>query len=136
MIDLANKFSSPLPLPDTLLRGAIQKPSKHTVLLTGATGALGAHILHSLNILPGISQVYCLVRSSSAENALSRVNESLSARRKPTISPSDDKIICLPSKIGKEYLGLSEKHFVDLAGKVTLIIHVIILYPSICNILS
>jgi thioester reductase-like protein len=47
------------------------------VLLTGATGSLGAHLLHQLLQVPGVEKVYCLNRGS---NPQARTRESLELR--------------------------------------------------------
>ena len=128
MLDLVTQFSNPITLPEVdEVQELVFKSSRHTVLLTGATGALGAHILDLLNQSFEIKQVFCLVRASSHQNALSRVNESLVLRRKPTIGPSDTKISCLPSELGETNLGLSQIVFTRLIKTVTLIIHVCLL---------
>ncbi|KAK6834999.1 hypothetical protein PG987_009693 [Apiospora arundinis] len=60
--------------------GILPQPEKETVILTGATGALGAHILHQLLQDPQVSKIYCLVRSSSpiwnAKEAIPRLVQS------------------------------------------------------------
>lgn len=52
-----------------------------TVVLTGATGALGSHLLSSLLFESSTDDVVCLVRASSDEHARKRVADSLSARK-------------------------------------------------------
>jgi thioester reductase-like protein/aryl carrier-like protein len=44
-----------------------ERPSKHTVILTGSTGSLGSQVLKTLVQRPKIEQVYCLDRSDDAE---------------------------------------------------------------------
>jgi thioester reductase-like protein len=43
-----------------------ERPSKHTVILTGSTGSLGSQVLKTLVQRPEIEQVYCLDRSDDA----------------------------------------------------------------------
>ena len=80
MTTLINRYSKAFPnhtsgnLPST--------PDQQLILLTGATGSLGAHILAQLLPLPHIKHVYCPIRSSSSEiSPLARLLTSLSARR-------------------------------------------------------
>ncbi|KAL8873605.1 MAG: hypothetical protein Q9174_000953 [Haloplaca sp. 1 TL-2023] len=112
------------------------------VVLTGATGALGAHILHFLRSTPTVSQVTCLVRGASALAAHERVSKSLVARGKPPLGPfapqstapagtpppseefpEDVKIQCIQATLSHPLLGLSPSDHRHLAEKTTMIIH-------------
>ena len=92
-------------------------------LLTGATGALGAHILDQLRSDPTISEVICLVRAAHSYAAQNRVTKSLLQRRKAPLRPGSLKVGCLVAKIGESRLGLSEDEYDRLARRVTVIIH-------------
>ncbi|KAL8895047.1 MAG: hypothetical protein Q9192_003881 [Flavoplaca navasiana] len=113
-------------------------------LLTGATGALGAHILHSLRSNPSISQIICLVRASSPLAAHERVSKSLIARGKPGLEPfsstpptaedlsstgstdlatAKPSITCLPCTLSQLNLGISSDKYANLANTTNLIIH-------------
>ena len=92
-------------------------------LLTGATGALGAHILDQLRSDPGISEVICLVRATHSYAAQNRVTKSLLQRRKAPLRPGSLKVGCLVAKIGEPRLGLSEDEYDRLARRITVVIH-------------
>ncbi|KAL8718586.1 MAG: hypothetical protein Q9181_008180, partial [Wetmoreana brouardii] len=115
-------------------------------LLTGATGALGAHILQLLRSTSTITHITCLVRAASTLAAHERVSKSLIARGKPGLSPhstpdppsrhpanssqttSNDTtpyaaIECIPCTLSDPYLGLSLATYTRLARKTTLVIH-------------
>ncbi|KAH9827860.1 Acetyl CoA synthetase-like [Teratosphaeria destructans] len=52
--------------------------SNHSVVvLTGATGFIGSHILHNLLQEPAVAQVHCLVRAPDSASASERIIESL-----------------------------------------------------------
>ncbi|KAL8703656.1 MAG: hypothetical protein Q9201_003168 [Fulgogasparrea decipioides] len=116
------------------------------VLLTGATGALGAHILHLLRSSPTVSHIHCLVRAASPVAAHERVSKSLTARGKPGLPPfsvsnpaskhpdssskssSNDttpkaRIECIPCTLSEPHLGLSPVTYTRLARTMTLLIH-------------
>ncbi|KAL9601196.1 MAG: hypothetical protein Q9219_002696 [cf. Caloplaca sp. 3 TL-2023] len=115
------------------------------VLLTGATGALGAHILHLLRSSSTTSQITCLVRAASPLAAHERVSKSLIARGKQELPPFSDlqeslshssastlnstseanptRIICLPTTFSHPALGLDRQRYIHLARTTTLIIH-------------
>jgi thioester reductase-like protein len=92
--------------------------------LTGATGALGAHILNQLLDDPNVSKVYCLVRGA---DALGRVFESLKARGLNLPAPDSPQVRKLKAfatdNVGAPHLGLSIEGYEELASSATLIIH-------------
>lgn len=91
------------------------------VILTGATGALGAHILDFLRS-SCTSSIICLVRASCQEAANERVNKSLTQRQKASLTASKN-ISCFPVKISEPQLGLSQGDYTFLVQNTTLIIH-------------
>ncbi|KAL9578897.1 MAG: hypothetical protein Q9212_005424, partial [Teloschistes hypoglaucus] len=116
------------------------------VILTGATGSLGAHILHLLRFSPSIlpshkiSSITCLVRAASSLAAHERVSKSLIARAKPGLPPFDSssssenitngdssrsgpRVDCVPCTLSSPTLGLEPTTYLHLARKTTLIIH-------------
>ena len=108
--------------------------TRGVVVLTGATGALGAHILSQLRSSPHVSKIHCLVRAASLNAAHERVSKSLLARNKaPLDENSTSKILCHPCKLSDSTLGLAssstdvneavEDLYSDLARRTTLIIH-------------
>ncbi|KAI0115955.1 acetyl-CoA synthetase-like protein [Nemania sp. FL0031] len=94
------------------------------VVLTGATGALGAHILSQLLDDPRVAQVCCLVRGSDAPK---RVSTSLEERGLPL--PENDaaraqKLVVLSTdNFGAPNLGLRPEEYAKLQNSATLIIH-------------
>ncbi|SPO05575.1 related to NRPS-like enzyme [Cephalotrichum gorgonifer] len=103
-------------------RGARQ--GQH-VILTGATGSLGAHILAKLALSTGAVTVYCLVRASSNVHAQSRVEQSLRERRLRDKFPErlPENIVCLAADMSDPTLGLGQWLFSKLARKVDSVYH-------------
>ncbi|KAI1268286.1 acetyl-CoA synthetase-like protein [Xylariaceae sp. FL1019] len=99
------------------------KARKEVVVLTGATGALGAHILHQLLADPGVEEVYCLVRGNDPSG---RVNNSLKQRGLAVIGNNASraaKLTTLSTKdFGEPCLGLTAEEYAALRS-TTLIIH-------------
>lgn len=117
-IDLVRKFSTfdnPPQLKD--------ESSPQLVVLTGATGSLGAHILEVLRGSPTISQIICLVRGETEDHCKARVSEALASRKLPTLADSD-KIHCLPSKLGSPGLGLAQEVLEKIRDESVCFIHV------------
>ena len=106
----------------------VGKSGGEVVVLTGATGALGAHILDQLRSNLRISKIHCLVRAASLHAARERVSKSLVARRKAPLDTSEDIICCHPCKLSDRHLGLTSSTeypdlYCDLADSTTVIIH-------------
>ncbi|KAE9366838.1 putative NRPS-like enzyme [Stipitochalara longipes BDJ] len=103
--------------------GQGKAPERNVVLLTGATGSLGSHILTQIIKLPSVSKVYCLLRTtSSAQTAIERLNEALEERPSNQIS-SASEVHPLLSDLTKPDLGLSAPVFQTLQAETTHIIH-------------
>ncbi|KAK8133359.1 male sterility protein-domain-containing protein [Apiospora sp. TS-2023a] len=86
-----------------------------TVVLTGATGALGAHILHHLLRDPNIRRIYCLLRAQIPAAAHERVSHSLSKRGLTALDAWDEahwienRVACLPSELDRPDFGLAPR---------------------------
>ncbi|KAK9454606.1 male sterility protein [Dipodascopsis uninucleata] len=95
------------------------------ILVTGATGSLGAHILSVLVRLPAVKKVYALVRAASTADAEVRVVSSLIERKiYHSMSLTDrQKIVSIPSDLSKPDLGLSPAMHEDILKCITKVIH-------------
>ena len=129
MRDLVQEFSSFLnesvtyvgPGPPSSISST--SSSSEVVILTGATGALGAHILSLLRNSSHVSEIHCLIRAASPTAATERVSKSLLARKKAPLSSTSSKITCHACKLSDPALGLSPSTYKDLASRTTTIIH-------------
>ena len=100
--------------------------SKHlnqpqAILLTGATGLLGCHLLSEL-LRNSKANIYCLVRSSHAEVGEERISKSLQAYNLAQ-EVDRSRIIPLVGDLGQPLLGLSAETFQELASKIDVIYH-------------
>ena len=105
------------------LTNELKSSRRAVVILTGATGALGAHILAGLLDSPQVSIVHCLVRAASRKAAEERVFKALRARRKLDIEMGSPRISCHPFKLSDSLLGLEENLYNSLALHATVVIH-------------
>ncbi|CAM3365294.1 amino acid adenylation domain-containing protein [Kibdelosporangium persicum] len=100
------------------------------VLLTGATGFIGAHLLVQL-LRTTQATIVCPVRARDAAHARRRVLANLARYDLPT--DSADRLECVPGDIAEPGLGLTPGRFTGLSGSLDLIIHsaaqVNFLYP-------
>jgi thioester reductase-like protein len=97
-----------------------------TIILTGATGALGAHIFDQYRRKGNIRKIYCLIRSSDEHAASERVNKALSQRQLQSLRGSLDAapVVVLPAVLGDPRLGLDDAQYEKLASEATIIMHV------------
>jgi thioester reductase-like protein len=108
--------------------GQREDGKKHdVVVLTGATGALGAHILDLLQKTETTKKVYCLVRGADEHAAKERVSKALEQRGLTSLLTSDktnEEVEVIPAQLSDARLGLSDELYNKLAKEVTCIIHV------------
>ncbi|KAL8645201.1 MAG: hypothetical protein Q9210_006841, partial [Variospora velana] len=97
--------------------GSKSFPEKHTVVLTGATGGLGAHLLSRLCSNDSVAKVYCLLRGP---NPLSRLRNSLADRN---LNLDTSKTTALTTDLSSRALGLNEATHAEIRSSVTHIIH-------------
>ena len=91
-----------------------------TVLLTGATGFLGAFLLRRL-LDSTRATVVCLVRAADPDGAHRRIRETLAAYRIP--AEGLDRVTVLPGDLEQPLLGLPPRVFDELAATVDVIHH-------------
>ena len=94
--------------------------SPREVLLTGATGFLGAHLLSEL-LAATDARVWCLVRARDESEALRRIAQS--AERYELPPPSAGRVAPLPGDLAQPGLGLSDTRFRALARGLDIIYH-------------
>ncbi|KAB2571366.1 Non-canonical non-ribosomal peptide synthetase FUB8 [Lasiodiplodia theobromae] len=122
MRDLVAKYSSSLPAFTP--SNPLPAPDTDTVLLTGATGSLGAHILAQLLPQPHITKIYTLVRAPSPDAAHARVLASLQTRHlSPDPALLAAKLVALPADLSQPTLGLDAATYETLRTTLTSAIH-------------
>ncbi|WVQ83357.1 hypothetical protein IAT38_005496 [Cryptococcus sp. DSM 104549] len=97
--------------------------NSHVVVLTGATGSLGAHILDQLVRRPDVRKVVCLSRAKSHDDSLQRVQDSLSQRLRILSPESEAKIVSFAADVNREDLGLASEEYETLRTETTAVIH-------------
>ncbi|MBD0838234.1 type I polyketide synthase [Streptomyces sp. TRM68416] len=93
----------------------------HHVLLTGATGFLGAYLLDELLATTG-AVVHCLVRCDEPAAGLARVRQNLE-QYLPWREDAEKRIRVVPGDLAKPRLGLSQEDFERLAGSLDAVYH-------------
>ncbi len=91
------------------------------VLLTGATGFVGAFLLRDL-LRDSAATIYCLVRADDPQMGMARIKQNMA-----TYGLWDEglaaRVIAVPGDLGRLRFGLSETRFRELARKIDMIIH-------------
>ncbi|KAK4916127.1 hypothetical protein LTR66_017038, partial [Elasticomyces elasticus] len=102
-----------------------RQTSTQTVIVTGVTGSLGAHVVAQLLLNPDVTEVCCLVRASDTVSARRRVLRSMNDRSVLHGIPLDArrKIVVYPSDLSKPDLGLGQQVYDRLTETAVSIIH-------------
>ncbi|MFE9581762.1 amino acid adenylation domain-containing protein [Nocardia sp. NPDC006044] len=99
---------------------AVAPPTTGEVLLTGATGFVGAFLLREL-LARTDSRVHCLVRADSREEGLARLAATFDSYELPR--DSFDRVVPVLGDLAAPRLGLSEKQFLLLGRTIDAIYH-------------
>src|ERR1700677_150522 len=89
-----------------------------TVLLTGATGFIGAYLLDAL-LASGVGRVYCLVRAADEAEARRRLASTSAASALPA---PDHRVVAVPGDLAAPGLGLETAAYARLAADVDAIV--------------
>jgi nucleoside-diphosphate-sugar epimerase len=92
---------------------------RSTVVLTGATGSLGAHFLHNLLQEPSVGRVICLNRAAGKGSPMDRQRLALSTRGLPLRDDAWQRVVVHATNTAAPHLGLSEAQYEQLAADVT-----------------
>ncbi|MGW0872892.1 amino acid adenylation domain-containing protein [Streptomyces sp. NPDC002740] len=121
-------------LPRTLLADAVLDPgvrpgdgpraggTPERILLTGATGFVGVHLLAELLTGTG-AEIVCTVRAPSPAAATERVRRALDAHRISLTDAAHDRVTAIPADLARPRLGLDDEEFTELAGTCDTILH-------------
>jgi myxalamid-type nonribosomal peptide synthetase MxaA len=102
-----------------LPRGDFANPRR--ILLTGATGYLGAFLLEQI-LARTCATVYCLIRANDASHGMEKLKTSMSKYQLWNDAYAD-RLVALPGDLGKPQLGLNSEQWNELAEQVDLIYH-------------
>ncbi|WP_369031395.1 amino acid adenylation domain-containing protein [Streptomyces adonidis] len=122
-------------LPATLLADTVLDPdihpgdvapradsAPHRILLTGATGFVGVHLLAEL-LTSTTAEIVCLVRAPGPAEATARVQLALETHRLDLPAAARARITTIPADLARPQLGLTDGTFADLARTCTAILH-------------
>ena len=94
------------------------------ILLTGATGFLGTHILKELILNPNIDNIYCLVREKNNKTPAQRIEKIINIFFEQNIKElANKKIKIVNGNFIYDNLNLSITDYNNLLQKITTVIH-------------
>ena len=122
--DQTPEFHKDLSLADTITASSQLQKMTHPpkrILLTGATGFVGAFLLETL-LGETSAEVWCLVRAGNEEEATKRLKERLNHYR-VSLENSAFRVHSLAGDLGKPLLGLTQNTWDKLAGQIDAVYH-------------
>ncbi len=126
-LELANRDAVDVP---AITDGILQATSGD-VLVTGANGFLGIHLLDRLQrTLPAGARVFAIVRAASDQAACERLREAAAAAGLAEPSLTADprnraaRVVGIAGRLDAERVGLDAARWEELAGETGLVIHV------------
>ncbi|KAL4940986.1 hypothetical protein BDV06DRAFT_223588 [Aspergillus oleicola] len=97
-------------------------PNAKVVLVTGATGSLGGHLVDTLAQRPDVATVVCLNRINKAE-PYARQQKAMRDKGIRSFDKIRSKLLVLQTDTSKPLLGLPEQQYENLVNSVTYLIH-------------
>ncbi|HSU16594.1 AMP-binding protein [Longimicrobium sp.] len=102
---------------------AARRPRRYReVLLTGATGYLGVHVLHEL-LRQTDARIHCLVRGGDPDTARARLAEAYQHYLGPAAEPDPGRVAVVPGDVAEPMLGLSAGAFREMGMRLDAIYH-------------
>ncbi|MDP1604625.1 MAG: amino acid adenylation domain-containing protein [Legionella sp.] len=116
-----NIFADRFLEPQLQLKGFFQDSDEpQHILLTGASGFLGAHLLSDLYHTTK-AKIYCLIRANNEDDAIIRLNNTL--EKYQLTLQCNERIVPLLGDLTRPQLGLSGTQFDKLIDEVDVIFH-------------
>ena len=100
-----------------------KKPDSEVVIVTGATGNLGAFIVADILKRPSVSEVWALVRAPGQVAAGARLSKALADRNISLTDEEAAKLRAVPGDLSRPSLGLDSYVLEQLLSSLTCIIH-------------
>ncbi|MFD3373822.1 amino acid adenylation domain-containing protein [Streptomyces sp. NPDC058697] len=96
--------------------------NRDRILLTGATGFVGVHLLAEL-LTSTDAEIVCTVRAANPGEATARIQQALETHRIDLPDAARKRITAVPADLTRPRLGLGEAQFAELARTCGAIVH-------------
>ncbi|RYP79317.1 hypothetical protein DL770_006722 [Monosporascus sp. CRB-9-2] len=120
--DYVQKYTAWFSVPAPSLTAAAPADNEKVVLVTGATGSLGGHLVYQLAHLPDVKTIVCLNREHKTE-PYERQRKAMKDKGVHFPEHLWPKLLVLQTDSSKPMLGLTKAEYERLAGSVTAVIH-------------
>jgi nucleoside-diphosphate-sugar epimerase len=107
--------------PREVLTRLPKATGKQNVLLLGANGFVGMHLLHELLAHDGVNEVCALVRRKGATTGAARLAQAMQRYQLPL--PGSDKLRVLEGAFNEPAMGLDSASYHALRGSTDMVIH-------------
>lgn len=119
------RFEEEVNLDDTIrpisnAKFCYEAHNNHVVLLTGATGFIGAHLVKELSDTVSVDKIFCLVMAETKESAELKLHNALQQYRLTYVK---DKVHVVVGTLSKRHFGLKLDEYNSLANEVGIVIH-------------
>lgn len=120
--DYVQKYTARFSAPESSPSSTSPNDNEKVVLVTGASGSLGGHLVYHLAQLPDVKTVVCLNRENKAEPY---VRQQKAMREKGIRFPEalKPKLLVYQTDSSKSMLGLTGNEYEGLVSSVTHLIH-------------
>jgi len=115
------KYTHGCMLPASLVEHP--QTTAHCVVLTGATGSLGSHLVAHLANLPSVTTVVCINRTTRESEPEARQHKALRDRGIHIDTRGLSKLRVLETDTSKPRLGLAGDEYTGLVNSITHIVH-------------
>lgn len=107
--------------PRIIVPASTQIAQPCAILLTGATGFVGAFLLHEL-LTQTEAKIYCLVRATSKDDGMRRIEQILQ-HYQIWDEHQRTRIVPIPGNLAQPLLGITPEQFAELANTIDVIYH-------------
>ncbi|KAK2032994.1 citrinin polyketide synthase [Colletotrichum zoysiae] len=122
--DLVEGYDLALAEDSALLKTSSPPTPGTTILITGATGSLGSHLVEKCASIPSVTRVVCVNRRSKDESdPAKRQKQAMTEKGIPINQQTAAKMVVLEADLAKPQLGLPEEDYAQLVSSTTHIIH-------------
>ncbi|KAI0469933.1 putative polyketide synthase [Xylariaceae sp. FL0804] len=121
-----SKYSAGFEAPAVHLNGTAKDPQgveKYSVLITGATGSLGTHLVKEFADRADVERVICVNRPSGAASPIARQTHALTSRGVSLDADAKAKLHVIETQSNRPRLGLSGDEYAIMVRSVTHILH-------------
>ena len=116
------KYGADFDAPTASPQSAHHRSDSQCVLITGASGSLGSHLVKEFSERPDVKTVVCLNRRSSSD-PLTRQKEAFTSRGIKLDSKALSKLQVFETDTAKPNLGLADAEYATLIQSVSAILH-------------